>query len=300
MPRGLGMADLPYLGTPNWTHWARPNMDSAYEWNAGERVAIEVSPFEALATADEVICISGQTPVEAHSAAMLMAHASGSCMTGDAYAALERIGDPGEGDSPPFPEVRYLPVDSIKPVDALENWNKGLTTRSDEFLKLVSRQCCIRFFNAAFRVNSIMLLDPILRKLSPAYEGGMIAPSSLQLLYVIAESDGMSTDRMTRMMIEWKGTGRHPQVALGNESTRHQIIENLANAGLIRISNRMYTASALGTSYLAQMHKDCRDVDQAARLEAWSHEWPASRPAVEKYLRTFFGKQKRVNGRSDA
>jgi len=298
MPRGLRMSDMPYTGTPHWMHWDMPDMSVAYERNGDGRIPLEMSQFEALATADEIICMTDASPVEAHSAAMLMAHAFGMSMIGDDYASLERIGEPNAKEPLPFPEVRYLPLDSLKAEDVKRNWMRGLTTHSPEFLDLVKQQCCIRFFNIAFQVNSRMILDSILRDLNPAYEGGMIIKSSLQILYVIADNCGMSMDRLKRVMIEWKGTGRHPDVPIGELANRHQAVENLANAGLIRIKNDMYTVSPVGASFLAALHKDCRDVDQFARLDAWARQWPASRPAVEKYLRTFFGKQKRLNGRS--
>ena len=298
MPRGLGMADVPYVGTPHWRPWERQTLSSAFQWTAGRRVSLDVTPFEALARADETICIVDPCPVEAHSAAMLIAHAYGRSMLGDEYAAFESIDSATRPEDLPFPDLRYVPTDSLDADRILHNWNLGLTTHSPEFIDLVRHQCCVRFFNAAFHINSMLVLDPVLRGINPLYEGGLIGKSPLQILHLIAEKDGLSMSSLIRRMEDWKGTGSHPDVPVGNAATRHQIVENLVNAGLVQVSNTLYRASPAGRMFLASLHKDCRDFDVFARLETWSRQWPASRPAVERYLRTFFGKQKRLNSRS--
>ena len=295
VPRGLGMADVPYVGTPKWRIWERTNLSTAFDWTAGRRTPIDASPFEILRHADETICIVDPCPVETHSAAMLIAHAHGRSMLDDGYAAFEAIDDATRTEDLPFPDLRYVPTDSLDPERIRHNRDLGLTTHSTEFVDLVRHQCCIRFFNAAFQVNSMLALDPVLRRINPLYEGGLIGKSPLQILYLIAEKDGLSMSSLIRRMEDWKGTGRHPDVPVGNAATRHQIVENLVNAGLVQMNNGLYRASPAGRSLILALHKDCRDVDIFARLEAWSHLWPASRPAVERYLKTFFGKQKRLN-----
>ncbi len=296
-PRGLKASDLPYIGTPHWRPWVRPDMACAFEWKPGRRLSIDVSAFDALRQADEAICLPDPSPVEAHSVAMVLAHASGRSMYDGAYDAFENIGM-NQKETPPFPEVRYLPVDDMDSARHAETWTRGLTTHSSEFVDLVRRQCAVRFFNAAFQINSIAILDPLIREINPLYKGGLVSKASLQLLYALSDRHRTTMTQALLMLENWKGTGRHPDVSAGNAATRHRIVENLINAGLLSVSNGGLSLNAAGAAFLMALHKDCRDVDQFARLEAWSLEWPHSRPRIETYLRTFFGKQKRLSGKA--
>lgn len=298
LPRGLTHADFPYTGTSTWRLWERTAMATAYELRGNALVAIDSSPFNAVADADETICVVDPSPVEAHATAMLLAHASGRSMLGPDYASVEDLGADTPRDLLPFPEVRYLPVSSLEPEDHERGWAKGLTTHSPEFLNLVARYSCLRFFKGSFRINSRAILDPVVSRNNASYGGGDLGDAELQTLYVLADCDGMSRRSLILRLLDWKGTGRHADVAARTIETADQVADALVNAGLARVHMTRITISPAGRTFLASLHKDCRDVDQFARVDAWAHEWPASRPLVERYLRTFFGKQMRVNDRN--
>lgn len=54
-----------------------------------------------------------------------------------------------------------------------------------------------------------------------------------------------------------------------------------------------YRLADRGRRLLDLMHKDCFDPDLAMRINEWGRDWPASEPRIERYIRTFFGKQVR-------
>ena len=59
------------------------------------------------------------------------------------------------------------------------------------------------------------------------------------------------------------------------------------------IVGRDLVLSAQGQAFLDLLHPGCCDQDLPGRMRQWEQEWPVSRPKIERYLRTFFGKQKR-------
>lgn len=57
--------------------------------------------------------------------------------------------------------------------------------------------------------------------------------------------------------------------------------------------------TALGETFLSALHPDCEDRDLAGRLHLWCEEGLASaRPKIDRYIRTFFGKQMRFLSQS--
>lgn len=56
---------------------------------------------------------------------------------------------------------------------------------------------------------------------------------------------------------------------------------------------RRLLCSCCGAVTLSHLHPDCQDMDLPGRMNEWQNQWPASRGKIERYLRTFFGKQLR-------
>ena len=54
-----------------------------------------------------------------------------------------------------------------------------------------------------------------------------------------------------------------------------------------------YWISGFGRKIIDLLHKDCFDPHLSARLNEWGTDWPASKPKIDRYIRTFFGKQLR-------
>lgn len=65
----------------------------------------------------------------------------------------------------------------------------------------------------------------------------------------------------------------------------------------MRSSDGALGLTAQGEAFLSALHPDCEDADLPFRLRQWEASWPVSRPSVERYLRTFFGKAARFTPR---
>jgi hypothetical protein len=310
MPRGLKLADFPYVATPLWNvgELRIPMMT----WRDGHRTIIQDSAFDLVREADLVICTTDYFSIEAHAAAMLLAHAygirmdertrptaDGRAIAVDGYSWIAAQ-DEGEPSDEPYPEVRWLPITGLHAGQVRSDWSMGLTTHSPQFRRLVAEGSAMRHFNNAFEINAAAIIDPLVRAVSPRYSGGLIGKAALQMIVHMGDREAMTESDAIKAMAKWQGSGRHPPHELGNPATQWQIIDNLEKAGLLAREGRMLSVSTPGRTFLASLHPDCRDVDQPARLAAWSKDWPASRPAMERYVRTFFGKQKRFKGRGGA
>ena len=82
---------------------------------------------------------------------------------------------------------------------------------------------------------------------------------------------------------------------MGSAASRQNIHACLTELGLTNQSEKgMLSITPLGTAFVAALHPDCRDFDLPFRLDAWmSMGVEVAEPAIERYLKTFFGKQLR-------
>jgi hypothetical protein len=296
MPRDVGIADHPHVGTPLWK--AKRRHIPCTAWNGGRSRRALASDFDVLAHADWTICITDPYDIELHSAAMMLTHAAGLRMDaqdgrGGASAGYERIAAMGSSAShgeEPYPELRWLPMWSHDARGIKDMWEKGLTTHSTWFRRLMAQGSALRHFDNAFEINARALIDPIIRGIVPDLRGGTIGKAGLQLLYHLAQYEDRGEGQTITDMEKWNGTGRYEPAPLGSIETRMDIIESLIAAGLLERRGRRLRVGSAGRDSLARLGDDLRDVDQTARLRAWAETWPASRPNMERYILDYFGR----------
>lgn len=134
---------------------------------------------------------------------------------------------------------------------------------------------------------------------------GSAVPSKwgIQLLYAMRDGSAATEGELIARMAHWPGSGKYAPVGMGSMMSRGAIVEGLVTGGLIRPDataarrdrSRPLCISPVGRAFLDHLHQDTCDADLPARLDAWLTEWPRSRPKMERYLRTVFGKQRRFN-----
>jgi len=158
-----------------------------------------------------------------------------------------------------------------------------------------------RRFDYCYGVNAFAILG---RTMAVAGLFGETVPSKfgLQFLYAIQKSGPLTDGQAIELMWGWKGTGRYPSNRLyntefGSSSSRAKIIEQLGEAGLIDRSGRIGATNRLseaGERFLSLLHPDCEDADLPFRFDEWC--WLPEEEAtakIDRYIKTFFGKQKR-------
>lgn len=71
------------------------------------------------------------------------------------------------------------------------------------------------------------------------------------------------------------------------------MVEGLVRNGLLIEDDKYYSITAKGQEFLSLLHRECNDQDLPYRLHQWCQNWNDSKPTIDRYLRTFFGRQKR-------
>lgn len=280
-PHGLTFAALPFVAEPEWKarEWAHPVV---YQGARGQHAALAaVTPGDVLAGASEVICACSPDPTGAHAFHVLLSQSL--------------------GDQAAQAPHRWLPLMSMSPRGIAEAFAVGTTTHDPAWQALLRRAEAKRFFEYNFNVNSLMLFGKALRALGVEAPGFLMSKWMLQVLYWFEcdQKKGPFTAAQALLHMEdWSGWVPHApkpfRGVLGSPASRYQILENLLAVGLLQCDDkRLYSISKLGSDFIVSIHTSCQDMDLPWRLPAWESTWPESRPKIERYLRTFFGRQKR-------
>lgn len=169
------------------------------------------------------------------------------------------------------------------------------------FINILNAGKISNYFTYNFNINSMAIFAPLLNSLGIKH--GFISKYSLQLLYWFESNCMVHTEGdLIHTMHHWIGTGKYTdkRIGIGSSASRASIIESLLDMGLLchkhnnQIKGRGIYLSTKGYEFLSLLHKDCCDQDLPFRLNLWMQE-PFSfvQPKIDRYLNTFFGKQKR-------
>ena len=179
------------------------------------------------------------------------------------------------------------------------------STRDEDFCQAIRMSEARRFFDANWAAQSLPVFEATLFNLEIPYRDGFISKYGLQLLWFLKENPAPSPfGDIVRAMGKWTGTGRYEAnsgIGLGCPISRSRILEDLLRMGLIEVSENSLASDHLerlcisdrGLRFLERVHPKLHDPDLPFRLESWARSWPESRPAVERYIRTIFGRQRR-------
>jgi DNA-binding PadR family transcriptional regulator len=166
-----------------------------------------------------------------------------------------------------------------------------------------------RYLDWNYDVNALAVLRAPL-KAAGLPDDAVISKFELQLLYFVANLGDTSEltlapkANVLRRMNRWEGTGRYSgRVSLGSPASRYPIVENLLEKGFLEERRYVggdpvvrYTVTEKGREFLALLHPDCEDPDLPFRILLWQDmEFAEAQQKIDRYVRTFFGKQKRFN-----
>lgn len=169
-----------------------------------------------------------------------------------------------------------------------------------------------RYFDWNWNANGLAILGETLRRAGVPADVAPLSKYSLQLLYALRSVGPTTEDKVIQIMTRWTGTGRYKRPAtgwfpsVGSVASRTKILENLILAGLLERGagaagavqdSQVTRLTALAHVLLDQLHPDCEDPDLPFRLDAWCDKGEASKPAIDRYINTFFSKQKRYLAR---
>ncbi|MDN8078786.1 hypothetical protein QZN30_05430 [Burkholderia multivorans] len=285
-PRGLKMREFPFLAEPGtrlvpWEKWScQPATLAA----TAELLPTEVRE-ELFTSADVIVSACDVDHTGANAFATLLEHV--------------------------FGDTRYLqcPALSIWSLDdaAIETAFKNMAPFGEICAKNLEYGRIKRYFDWNWNVNSLAIFGETQAGVGVPLDAPPMSKYALQLLYALRDQPPMTAGAVVQLMHRWPGTGRyqikpgqwHPQ--LGSAASRSPILDNLSLAGLLsrtEVDGKTGVAvSPRGYALLEMLHPDCEDPDLPYRLHAWCEQGFAAKPAINRYINTLFGKQKRFLGR---
>lgn len=157
----------------------------------------------------------------------------------------------------------------------------------------LAEQCAVkRYFEWNWNTNALALFGRALRAAGAA-EGATVSKFGLQALYLCDSTREFTHGTLCGEMQCWTGTGKYAPARMGSIASRGAIIDHLQQAGLLT-TGRACHRTEVGDRLLLLLHPGCRDADLPARLASWMQEGlTAAQPAMDRYLRTVFGRQAR-------
>lgn len=282
LPRNMPMSGLPAIAEPVWNVTNQP----VY---LGCDLQEDTDARALLRSADVIICATDTDSSGAHAFRNLTRH---------------YLQDPD--DLLHFPRLHLMSEATDEIRAAL---HEGRTTADAEFTALLAVADAKKFFDSCWSANAIPIFAPLLRQAGAPQGKLWMSKFSLQLLFGLKDAEPMTESEILRMMHRWKGTGKYdadPWYAqFAGAATRAAIIQNLKDIGFLedelkeaesgRSKPMKLRISASGLEFLELIHPRCRDADLPFRLADWGRNWPGSRPQIETYIKTFFGRQLRYS-----
>lgn len=280
-PHGIKWSEYPYVGTPRYRCMNIENgmfarYDKSFAAPSGDTSEMA---HKALCDADLILLL-----VDAGQGGIHLAHR----FLTDNLSTID-------WDKVLYPWI--LSLDERTMVRALRN----ARSPRDFAMPLISEGKTRRFFDFNYAFNSFALTGSQVSKKAGLGKGG---PSKygLQLLYHLSGVEPTTFGVISSQMYNWSGTGKYDPKkynGMGSAASRSAIIKDLIDGGYLSEKNKMISVSSEGKAYLSFLHPDCRDPDLPFRIRDWSRMPEEDATAkMTKYLKTFFGKQKRYLERS--
>jgi hypothetical protein len=179
----------------------------------------------------------------------------------------------------------------------------------DEYMPAVNAGNIRLFFDYNYILNSHPMIADAFAKIGRKGTRH-IGKTSLQLLYWFrqrARKKGcyVTSHDVAHVMRNWQGTSKYPvsslagaRLGLGAVEFQNYAFHTLVDRRLVEEADDRYTLSEDGEAFLDVLDPDCEDPDQPFRTAAWtSLPYQDAEDAIARYIRTFFGKQRRFIGK---
>lgn len=303
-PHNIRWSQYPWVGEPVYkqfafTSWLKPRYSVPVGHNRYAPLP-EIEPYDgnpdpearALAWVRSADLIVGAMDMESNS-----------------VLTFRRLLDYVFPEGEPAGRVIYPLIRSLARVDLLRSL-KEAPTAAEADSRYLSYGLNRRRFDYCYGVNALAVLGRTMWAAGIDPKDYVPSKYALQLLYVLRGLPPVDEGHLVQLMSDWKGTGKYAAPErryslFGSCASRATIIEQLVASGLADHipgeRHPLVRISDAGNRFLDLMHPDCEDPDLPFRLDAWcvlSRE-EATRK-MDRYFRTFFGKQKRFLSRRSA
>jgi hypothetical protein len=288
LPHDLGYASLPMVGPPSYrrvTFERSRGCVGLKELGGEARSVSEEDAARYYANADVILALMDPNASSAHLAERVI---------------TDLIGFVPEG------RILYPWIDSFSEIN-LRNSLRDMKAFEDHAARYSTMGRIKRFFDFNYLANSTPFFGAAARASGLPLS---VSKFGLQALYHAKDSGPLSDGTRLAQMSRWKGSGRYQAsnyYGLGSPSSRPAILKQLEQSGYLertgvgrtgeRGSGRTQISPA-GELFLSLLHPDCRDPDLPFRIDDWmSLSEPEAQEKICRYIRTYFGKQKRFMGK---
>lgn len=278
-PRGLRLADYPVIEEPRWKLRKGYPVMAVEDAPLGAMAhAANYSPKRLLKKADRIVYAADPDSSSAVAYHILLDQALGS-----SSAAVPR---------------RSIIMHAMDDASIERAFMAPTTTADGDFQAWLRAGQARQFFTYNFNANALAIMGEVLRRVggtTARMSGVGMSKYGLQLLYALRGHEPFEkAGGVHQTMARWHGTGKYADACwLGSPASAGQILQNLEALALIGPTGKGYGLLPAGEAFLQLLHPDCEDPDLPFRMRQWETAWPTSRPTMARYLRTFFGKQRR-------
>ena len=210
----------------------------------------------------------------------------------------------------PAVEVRIPYLRSYAESDLGALFRRPHAPGDHHYREQVRRSRVARRFDYGYRANALAVMGRTMALAGAAPGAEVPSKYGLQTLYMLREAGPCSEQRAVDAMRRWRGTGKYAGMlregyeirGMGSPASRSSILEDLKVAGILELDGRQLRLSRLGDRFLDMVHPDCEDPDLPFRIEGWKliPDEAEANARVDRYLRTFWGKQIRRLGRANS
>lgn len=288
IPRSIPYSSLPRFEEPVWARLDERPLVWTHDRITSKMVRVEEPVCDVLLAADHIVCACDS---DLRGAGMFMR-----------FMQVNLGVDIRTREYP----VVFTGAEDISSLQ--EALSRTISSRSPEFSRVLDAAEAKQFFDHNWALNALPLFGDVLRHIG-APGDGFISKFQLLVLHIMSRRTMCGHGELLWLMTKWEGTGKwklDERCGIGSATSRDKIVESLVDKGLLIKGNNNDVFSSVspldldhisitprGTEFLSCLHPDTYDPDIGVRIALWGETWPHSRPAMERYIRTYFGKQKR-------
>lgn len=188
--------------------------------------------------------------------------------------------------------LRALRLENLQSAEAIKHAWERKGRWPDHIGDLVQPARAKRYFDYNFNVNALSILGRTVQLCGLDQEHVRLSKFGIQVLFAIRRLEGMTKAHWLHRMHHWPGTGRYQEAHLGTSHVA--LVAELVHSGLLSDEDGKLRTTPASLRLLQALHPDCEDPDFPNRLAGWIEAGlEQSRTAMDRYLRTYFGKQKK-------
>lgn len=274
-PHGISFKEIPYLSEPRWKKKHLSDYKPVLEIFPDRIETLDTTPQEILEKSDKIILATSLRSSE--------------------VIAFDTLISQSLGEEKAKENFDIIVTHSLSPHMLEKSVNNLFHTHDKWYLELLNQAKIKKYFDYNFNVNSLLILGNSLRATGVNTSNSFISKYSLQILFELnSRKSVLLYEYFDILSNSWEGTGRYPKGQIASPLSRSKILEDLQLKELIHIDDKkLVSIASKGKIFLSMLHPDCCDLDLPFRLREWELNWNTARPKIDRYLNTFFGKQKK-------